>query len=77
MALDNRQGWVSYQQMVAYVATQTNPLGDRMNEHDAWTLNQLTVAQRADRAARLAAWGVWIAAGALVLTAVALLVHLH
>lgn len=68
---------LTYEQMVAYVATQITPLEVDMKAHDEWHLDQLTIAQRADRAVRWAAWGVWIAGASLVSVIVLALVHHH
>lgn len=61
---------VTYQQMVDYVARVTDPMEDHMDAHDTWHRDQLTIAQRADRAARLSLASVWVAIGALIVTLV-------
>lgn len=70
MATGIRAGAISYREMVEYVATVTDPLEAHMDAHDVWHRDQLTIAQRADRAARLALLSNWVAIAALVASVV-------
>lgn len=67
---------VTYHQMVDYVATQVTPVEVDMDAHNVWHRDQLTIAQRADRAVRLGLASIWVAVAAIIVSIV-LAVVLH
>lgn len=77
MPIGGPQGGVTYLQMVEYVARVTDPMEGQMDAHDVWHLEQLTTAQRADRANRIAMFSVWIASGAFIASIVLGIVFRH
>lgn len=71
-------GYVTYEQMVAYVRTIVAPVVEHAEEHDAWHL-RIMEAERAQRISSFAQWAAnIIAAVAVIVAMVAVFIaHVH